>query len=111
DPVCGMSVDPKSAAAHWEFEGQTYYFCNPGCLHKFQANPGRYLDPHKKSHDAMEPPAAAKPGVVYVCPMHPEVVSPAPGNCPKCGMALEPKGVALDEGPNPELIDMSRRFW
>ena len=110
DPVCGMTIDPKTAAANWEFEGTTYYFCNPGCSTKFQANPRRYLDPQSPAHEAMTP-AEAPPGTVYVCPMHPEVVSPVPASCPKCGMALEPKGVALDNGPNPELLDMSRRFW
>src|SRR3954452_1251241 len=111
DPVCGMSVDPRSAAAHWEFEGQTYHFCHPGCLHKFQANPRRYLAPSSAAHEPMSQPTEAKPGVVYICPMDPEIVSSLPGSCPKCGMALEPKGVALDDGPNPELLAMTRRFW
>ena len=111
DPVCGMSVDPQSAAAHWEFEGQTYHFCHPGCLHKFQANPRRYLDPGSAAQEPMPKTTDAKPEVVYICPMDPEIVSPVPGSCPKCGMALEPKGIGLDEGPNPELLAMTRRFW
>jgi Cu+-exporting ATPase len=108
DPVCGMMVDPKTAA-HYEFEGQTYFFCHPGCLRNFEANPRRYLDANDQAREPME--AAPPPGTVYICPMDPEIVSPVPGSCPKCGMALEPKGVALDDGPNPELIDMSWRFW
>jgi Cu+-exporting ATPase len=109
DPVCGMTVDPAHAASR-TFQGKTYYFCSPGCARKFEADPERYLS------GAVEPmgqPApAAPPGskVEYVCPMHPEVVSDHPGSCPKCGMALEPGTVALDEGPNPELVDMTRRF-
>src|SRR5205807_8779470 len=82
---------------------------------KFQAAPDRYLHKHEADHSccgtAPSPPHPAAPGTVYTCPMHPEVVSDHPGSCPRCGMALEPATVSAEEGPNPELADMSRRFW
>ncbi len=107
-----MTVDPASAPASVEHEGKTYYFCCPHCAQKFRADPERYLDPRaSEPHGA--PPATAPPGgkVEYICPMDPEVVSDHPGSCPKCGMALEPRIASADEGPNPELVDMQRRFW
>ncbi len=110
DPVCGMTVDPATAPARAEHAGTTYYFCNPSCARKFQNDPERYLR-GTPSPAHMEPPVAARGGAEYVCPMHPEVVSDKPGSCPKCGMALEPRTALPDEGPNPELVDMSRRFW
>jgi Cu+-exporting ATPase len=103
DPVCGMRVDPKTAAGRHAYRGETYYFCNPHCLERFRANPEEYLRP------APAPPAAA-PGD-YVCPMHPEVVRSEPGSCPICGMALEPRTAPAVEERNPELEDMTRRFW
>ena len=103
DPVCGMTVAPERAAGQFEYRGHTYYFCGKGCLERFKADPARYLGP-----PAPEPPPA--PGTTYTCPMHPEIVRDAPGACPICGMALEPTMPSLDEGPNPELVDMSRRF-
>ncbi len=103
DPVCGMTVAPERAAGHFEYRGHTYYFCGKGCLERFKADPAKYLGP-----SAPEPPAV--PGTTYTCPMHPEIVRDAPGACPICGMALEPTMPSLDEGPNPELADMSRRF-
>jgi Cu+-exporting ATPase len=103
DPVCGMNVDPAKAAGSYVFEGTTYYFCSTGCLAKFKA------DPHKYLHPAAKP--AAMPSGKYTCPMHPEVVQDGFGTCPKCGMALEPMNVSLEEKGNPELDDMSRRFW
>ncbi len=113
DPVCGMTVDPATAAATVEHEGRRYYFCSTSCARKFQADPQRYL--RGGGHEAMspEPPPPAPPGarVEYVCPMGPEVVSDRPGACPKCGMALEPRTALAEEGPNPELVDMSRRLW
>jgi P-type Cu+ transporter len=110
DPVCGMKVNPISPrGGHFEHAGHTYAFCNPKCRERFAADPAKYLQQDEA------PVAAAAPvaGVVYVCPMDPEVRSDRPGPCPKCGMALEPErphfGGAVE--PNPELVDMSRRFW
>jgi Cu+-exporting ATPase len=109
DPVCGMTVDPRHAAGSAVYDGRTFYFCSPHCLEKFQADPPRYLTPSSAPPPPPTPQAAGQ--VEYTCPMHPEVVSDRPGSCPKCGMALEPRTVAVEEGPNPELVDMSRRFW
>ena len=106
DPVCGMTVDPATAAGHHEYEGTTYHFCAESCRRKFAQDPARYLS-------GPVAPAAPPPGsgpVTYTCPMHPEVVRDGPGSCPICGMALEPTVATLDEGPNHELIDMTRRF-
>jgi len=105
DPVCGMTVDPATSAHHAQHDGQDYHFCSAGCRAKFMADPERYLKPS---------PAPAPPGaqnVIYTCPMHPEVRQLGPGACPLCGMALEPETVTADSGPNPELADMTRRFW
>ena len=102
DPVCGMQVDPATPL-HTDYQGRTYYFCAKGCLDRFRADPARYLEPA-----AAAPPA--DPDAIYTCPMHPEVRQQGPGACPICGMALEPAMVTLDEGPNVELIDMTRRF-
>jgi P-type Cu+ transporter len=198
DPVCGMAISPEDAVEHAEYEGQTYYFCNPSCLEKFKADPARYVgaktesvslnlhhdpvcrmdiaaedavgareyrgrlhyfcsasciekfeaDPEKyvlpthapapppgsdtveytcpmdpevrqlgpgncpKCGMALEPATVAPPAIrtEYTCPMHPEIVRSEPGNCPICGMALEPRSVVLEED-NPELRDMTRRFW
>jgi len=105
DPVCGMSVD-RAAAKHFaRHEGQGFYFCSAGCKAKFEAEPRKYLG------DRPAPRPMPK-GTQYTCPMHPEVIRDKPGSCPKCGMALEPMGVPTgDEGPNPELVDFTRRFW
>lgn len=110
DPVCGMTVDPATARATTVHAGKTYYFCCPSCARRFEADPARYL------HKSVTPAPAAPPpqpgtSVEYVCPMDPEVVSDRPGNCPKCGMALEPRTARADEGPSHELLDMTRRFW
>jgi len=106
DPVCGMSV-PADAPERATFEGQTYVFCCPGCRQKFQQDPRAYLS----GAPAPPPPAASASGE-WTCPMHPEVVRDRPGACPLCGMALEPRHpVAAQAGPNPELADMTRRFW
>ena len=146
DPVCGMTVNPDSAAGSYEHNGTTYYFCATHCLNKFKADPDAYLHPEKKDvkqevvvPDGKEiwyicpmcpevreskPVPCPKCGmaldpeemdlsttkVEYVCPMHPEVVSDEPGPCPKCGMALESREVAIEE-KNPELDDMTHRFW
>jgi len=105
DPVCGMDVDPHTAKFRADHGGRTYYFCAAGCRTKFIADPDRYL-----GKDGA-PPAPVDPGAVYTCPMHPEVRQIGPGSCPICGMALEPLDVTAEQGPNPELIDMTRRFW
>jgi P-type Cu+ transporter len=104
DPVCGMTVDPATPL-RTEYGGTTYYFCAPSCLAKFRAEPDRYLQPKSDA-----PPTMAELDAIYTCPMHPEVRQQGPGACPFCGMALEPAMVTLDEGPNVELIDMTRRF-
>jgi Cu+-exporting ATPase len=143
DPVCGMTIAPQKAAGHVEHEGATYYFCNPGCMQKFRANPGLYIKAHSdamppsgssdrveytcpmdpevrqtgpgacpKCGMALEPANYAPPATrtEYTCPMHPQIVRSEPGSCPICGMALEPREVTGDEA-NPELVDMTRRFW
>ncbi|MDX2032025.1 MAG: heavy metal translocating P-type ATPase [Blastocatellia bacterium] len=109
DPVCGMKVNPATAAGRHEHQGTTYYFCNPRCLEKFRADPEGVLHP---SHEQKMPPPGAEK-IEYTCPMDPEVVQLGPGTCPKCGMALEPKVFTLAslEEENPELIEMRRRFW
>jgi Cu+-exporting ATPase len=104
DPVCGMSVDRATAAHTVRHEGQRLYFCSSGCQTKFQADPAAY------EGDRPATPAAPA-GTLYTCPMHPEIVQDHFGDCPKCGMALEPMGVTADAGPNPELVDFTRRFW
>ncbi len=108
DPVCGMSVDPQKTQHRTRSGDQDYFFCNPRCREKFIADPAKYLAP-KPAEEA--PPAPAPPGTIWTCPMHPEIRQDKPGACPICGMALEPAGIAPDAGPNPELVDMTRRFW
>ena len=105
DPVCGMTVDPHTAKHRHQHKGHAYYFCSAGCRTKFAADPEKYLD---KDERAAEPVPA---GAIYTCPMHPEIRQHGPGSCPICGMALEPEIATADSGPNPELADMSRRFW
>jgi Cu+-exporting ATPase len=107
DPVCGMKVLPEKAAGSTEHAGQRWYFCGKGCLVKFEADPGKYDG--SRVEEPVRPVQVAA-GVQYTCPMHPEVVRDGPGSCPICGMALEPMTPQL-ETENPELIDMTRRFW
>ncbi|MER8724554.1 heavy metal translocating P-type ATPase [Mesorhizobium sp. M1027] len=105
DPVCGMSVDRATARYFLRHAGQGFYFCSAACQAKFEAEPAKYLG------DRPAPQAMPK-GTQYTCPMHPEIIRDKPGSCPICGMALEPMGVPTgDEGPNPELVDFTRRFW
>ena len=166
DPVCGMSVDPSKAAASIEHEGTLYHFCCKGCAEKFKSDPAKYLSPAYKPggmqptgqlagiKPAPKPESAPTPRVdqatkaatyvcpmdpevrqshpgacpkcgmalepdvpvsttktLWTCPMHPEIVRDAPGSCPICGMALEPMTVTQLEEENPELRDMTRRFW
>jgi Cu+-exporting ATPase len=103
-----MTVDPAHAAGSADFEGQTYYFCSPHCAQRFRADPRRYVHDGKKE---VMPAPASQAGMEYSCPMDPEVVSDRPGACPKCGMALQPRTPTAEEGPDPELQDMTRRFW
>ena len=103
DPVCSMTVDPHTAKHRADYHGHPYYFCSAGCRTKFVNGPQKYLD-------VREPEPVAEDSV-YTCPMHPQIRQVGPGSCPICGMALEPELAGSDIGPNPELIDMSRRFW
>jgi len=100
-----MDVDPHATPHHAEHVGRTYYFCSAGCHQKFIAEPGRYLDQKATQQEVVAPDAT------YTCPMHPEVRQVGPGSCPICGMALEPLDITAEQGPNPELVDMTRRFW
>ncbi|MEJ5992393.1 heavy metal translocating P-type ATPase [Ramlibacter sp. PS3R-8] len=109
DPVCGMTV-PADSVHHSQYEGLPYHFCSAGCKKKFDVEPLRYLAPVGRAEPAatMIPPV---PGTVYTCPMHPQIRQDHPGNCPICGMGLEPLMPSLDDDDNPELKDFSRRFW
>ena len=108
DPVCGMDVIPSRAAGTYDYEGKTYYFCALSCLKKFQQAPETYLQAKQRPSSI---PTAVVHDVEHTCPMHPEIRQMGPGSCPKCGMALEPSVTTLDTDENPELKDMSRRFW
>ncbi len=105
DPVCGMSVDPHTAEHRSQHAGKSWYFCSSRCQSKFEDDPEKYLG--EKSAEA-EPVA---PGTMYTCPMHPEIRQQGPGDCPICGMGLEPEEVSLNDGPSAELTDMTHRFW
>lgn len=153
DPVCGMTVDPQSAAGATEYKDEKIYFCSTHCLQRFREDPERFTQPPpaatqfvgissrkpqqvsetkgthtcpmhpevRRDHPgscphcgmALEPirPTLSTTKTEYTCPMHPEIVRDVPGNCPICGMALEPRTISLDGETNPELIDMTRRFW
>ena len=106
DPVCGMTVTTDSPHKA-EHAGRPRWFCSAGCRAKFMAEPQKYLAPAAAPADT----ASAVAGAVYTCPMHPEIRQDRPGNCPKCGMALEPVLPSLDDEANPELADFTRRFW
>ena len=105
DPVCGMVVDPHTAEHRSQHAGRTWYFCSAHCRSEFDSDPDHYLSGEEK---AAEP---VPPGTMYTCPMHPEIRQEGPGDCPICGMALEPEQVTADTGPSEELTDMTRRFW
>ena len=118
DPVCGMTVEPERAAGTAVHEGKTYYFCSAHCRSAFERDPARYVGSNKAEHaghagHGMALPAATEAAstIQYTCPMHPEIVRAQPGNCPICGMALEPRTIGGAEEDNAELKDMSRRFW
>jgi len=104
DPVCGMTVDPATSKHRFDHRGEAFHFCSAGCRTKFAADPRKYLEKTEAKEDVPE-------GTIYTCPMHPEIRQVGPGSCPICGMALEPDVVSLDAPPNPELADMTRRFW
>jgi Cu+-exporting ATPase len=129
DPVCGMEVsaDTPHRLTH---KGEEVLFCSAHCMAKFAATPEKYVKVedapsccsahktgdehgagHSHSHQATPAPIEAPKGVKWTCPMHPEIVRDGPGSCPICGMALEPMTPTADSGPNPELLDMTRRFW
>ena len=125
DPVCGMQVHPATATEHVGHDDQAVYFCSASCRAKFEADPSRYLPAsgHEHAghghagHDHAGHSSAATVEVPegdvaeWTCPMHPEIRRPGPGSCPICGMALEPVMATADDGPSPELRDMTRRFW
>ena len=131
DPVCGMTVRPDSAAGSFEYNDKTYYFCSSHCLEKFRKDPAAFLatpqatmtqlvgiqragSQHVQDNQTSDRTLDIGVGTfdsVYTCPMHPEVIRDGPGSCPICGMALEPRTAALDQEENPELREMSRRFW
>ncbi|WP_305825764.1 heavy metal translocating P-type ATPase [Massilia brevitalea] len=106
DPVCGMKVGPN-AEREIAYDGEVYHFCSAKCMDKFRAAPGSYLAPANAAEVRLQAPA----GTIYICPMHPEIRQSMPGNCPICGMALEPELPSLDDEENPELVDFRRRFW
>jgi P-type Cu+ transporter len=105
DPVCGMKVDPATSAHRHAYGGRLYHFCSARCLSKFAKEPQKLLSLRGRT------PPKSPAGAVYTCPMHPQIRQTQPGSCPICGMALEPVTIGEDTGPNPELIDMTRRFW
>jgi Cu+-exporting ATPase len=102
DPVCGMTVEPATAAAHYDYQGRTFYFCSKHCEHSFKATPEKFL--------TKQQPEPVREGVQYTCPMHPEIVQVGAGSCPKCGMALVPMDAGAEEDDT-ELRDLSRRLW
>jgi Cu+-exporting ATPase len=124
-----MSVDPSASQHRESFERETYSFCSAGCAAKFRADPARYAAAASRASGAAGsraqsghhaapaltapavPAGSAGPAAPWTCPMHPEVVRDGPGSCPICGMALEPMTPTLGEEENPELADMTRRFW
>jgi len=105
DPVCGMTISPADSVGEVEYHGHTYYFCNESCLDRFKANPEEFVGVAAASRQI-----SADPKAEYTCPMHPEIRQTGPGSCPICGMALEPVNISLDEQPNEELDDMTRRL-
>ncbi len=114
DPVCGMVVDPTTTRHRSQHDGRDWYFCSSKCQSRFDENPANYVDdqyPGDKPVGEEKQKAAAVPAAIYTCPMHPEIRQQGPGDCPICGMALEPEQVNLESGPSEELTSMTRRFW
>jgi Cu+-exporting ATPase len=105
DPVCGMKVaaNPEKKRV---YAGNDYYFCSASCIQKFDGNPEKFIKP-----SAFEPVQDMPSGTIYTCPMHPEIRQPTQGNCPICGMSLEPMMPSLEDEENPELVDFRHRFW
>ena len=118
DPVCGMNVTVQSPHV-LQYEERPVYFCSAGCKAKFQADPAKYMMPSQApaatvDDQSAHPPQVAPPnavGAIYTCPMHPEIRQDHPGNCPKCGMSLEPEMPTLEESEDPELRDFKHRFF
>ena len=108
DPVCGMNVNPATSKHRFDYRGETFHFCSAGCKTRFSADPAGCLAKRAAKPDL---PQTVHQGTIYTCPMHPQIRQVGPGSCPICGMALEPDVVSLDAPPNPELVDMTRRFW
>src|SRR5712692_3779464 len=102
DPVCGMTVNKQTAAGSFEHDGERYFFCSGHCLELFRKHPARFFN-----RPPQQPQTIAIARGEYTCPMHPEIVRDPPGNCPICGMALEPRTVTIEDEENPELIDMT----
>ncbi len=115
DPVCGMKVNPEKARFKSDYRGKTYLFCSQGCQTRFDRTPGEYLDneqPAAMPEEPVQPRMPPSDKVEYICPMHPAVLQDKPGNCPFCGMALEPKTITREAaGEDPELRSMTIRFW
>jgi Cu+-exporting ATPase len=122
DPVCGMMVVPESAAGSVDHDGRTYYFCSAHCIERFRREPVRFLADGAAVPSQLVTLGGLTParaigseslpgGTTFTCPMHPEIVSYRPGSCPICGMALEPRTLSADTDADPELAEMSRRFW
>ncbi len=119
DPVCGMWVDPSRAAESVEHGGHRFFFCCAGCRDRFEADPDRYAKAavapapvqYHGALTATELTARPERKIEWTCPMHPQIVRDAPGNCPICGMALEPRAATAEEEENPELVSMTLRFW
>ena len=103
-----MDVVLEKAAGQFTYDEVTYYFCSKGCLAKFSADPEKYV---AQSSRPQPPITQFREGSKYTCPMHPEIIRDRPGACPICGMALEPTIVTMEEETNPELVDMTKRFW
>lgn len=110
DPVCGMIVTTQSQH-HSDHMGRSFFFCGPKCKTKFDANPMQYMGASTDTPPSHSEAVPAPNGTIYTCPMHPEVRQDHPGNCPKCGMTLEPVMPTLEDDENPELRDFQRRFW
>ncbi len=106
DPVCGMDVDPHNAKGQVSHQGRDYYFCSKSCETKFKNDPSKYID---KDSPAL-PDKPSQSNAIYTCPMHPEIKQVGPGDCPICGMALEPLEVSAEEETNPELVDFTKRL-